>query len=567
MAHATVTLGRKSKPATLGERRRRVLASLTASAPAMLPTYDMTRGTPAGRFFHEHAMEAGFREWAGDNWPYEGTCAAIPADRIVFSEGHEYVLQSPDGTLTYVDISYGWFHVRVASASNATATQTAMAFRELFPASYLIDDNRVPVTFWADSKNGPIPRLRKIDAAHWEDIEGNYTAEVRDELSALMAWDNPPSVDGQLLLWQGAPGTGKSWSLRALASEWSSWAEFHYITDPDAFFVDNPSYMISVLLSDSYDTVERSTGDVYAEADPLGKWRILILEDTGELLSAGAKEKYGQGLSRLLNVVDGMIGQGLRVLALVTTNDELGTLHPAVTRPGRCASQIEFKPMTADEVAAWTGENDAAEGATLAELYARKHEGEVALPEEDLTADANPRLEVEGHHAGVTDTPAPDADDMEAPNPVVVNTIEADAEQQLADYWASHPDQRQDELEDSGFDPVDDAMDYWPVELAEPIHADVAATVGASGVLDSDSVSQWMDEEAQENDADEAALFAETLTLASSSLEIETPATLITSVEESTPVDTLLASSPLTQLLVSHRETLQAAERIAARRV
>lgn len=567
MAHATVTLGRKSKPATLGERRRRAKQSLVATGVAVLPTYEITQGSAAGQFFAQAANDAGFRSHGRDSWPFEATEVILPSDGVVFSDNNEVVLRTADGTLAHVSIGYGWFNVKVAAAQASSITDVCSAFRASYPASYLSSeaDERVPITFWSNSKFGPVPRLRRIESAAWDDIEGNYTEAVRDQLGSLMAWDAPESVDGQLLLWQGEPGTGKSWALRSLATAWASWAEFHYITDPDSFFVDDPSYMIDVLLADSYDVIDQPTGDVYRETDPLGKWRILILEDTGELLSAGAKEKYGQGLSRLLNVVDGMIGQGLRVLALVTTNDELGTLHPAVTRPGRCASQIEFKPMTADEVAAWTGENDAAEGATLAELYARKHEGEVALPEEDLTADANPRLEVEAH-AGVTDTPAPDMDD-DGPNPVVVNTIEADAEQQLADYWASHPDQRQDELEDSGFDPVDDAMDYWPVELAEPIHADVATTVGASGVLDSDSVAQWMDEEAQENDADEAALFAETFALASSPLEIETPATLIASVEESTPVNTLLASSPLTQLLTSHRETLQAAERIAAQRV
>ena len=43
-------------------------------------------------------------------------------------------------------------------------------------------------------------------------------------------------------------------------------------------------------------------------------WRLLVLEDTGALLSADARERAGQGLSRFLNVVDGLIGQGLRVL-------------------------------------------------------------------------------------------------------------------------------------------------------------------------------------------------------------------------------------------------------------
>jgi hypothetical protein len=52
------------------------------------------------------------------------------------------------------------------------------------------------------------------------------------------------------------------------------------------------------------------------------------------LLTADAKVVIGQGLSRFLNVVDGLIGQGLRVLVLVTTNEPIRTLHPAVARPG-----------------------------------------------------------------------------------------------------------------------------------------------------------------------------------------------------------------------------------------
>lgn len=33
-----------------------------------------------------------------------------------------------------------------------------------------------------------------------------------------------------------------------------------------------------------------------------------------------------------------MVGQGLRVLVLVTTNELLRRLHPAVAQPGRCAA-------------------------------------------------------------------------------------------------------------------------------------------------------------------------------------------------------------------------------------
>jgi hypothetical protein len=110
-----------------------------------------------------------------------------------------------------------------------------------------------------------------------------------------------------------------------------------------------------------------------ANAESKG-WKLLMLEDTGELLTADARAVIGQGLSRFLNVVDGLIGQGLRVLVLVTTNEEIRKLHPAVARPGRCAANVEFKPLGADEAAAWLERHGVEErvdrATTLASLYA-----------------------------------------------------------------------------------------------------------------------------------------------------------------------------------------------------
>jgi hypothetical protein len=98
------------------------------------------------------------------------------------------------------------------------------------------------------------------------------------------------------------------------------------------------------------------------------------MEDTGELLSADAKERSGQGLSRLLNVVDGLIGQGLRILVMVTTNERVGRLHPAVARPGRCALLHEFDRLSVEEANAWLAGHGATatvtQPTTIADLYA-----------------------------------------------------------------------------------------------------------------------------------------------------------------------------------------------------
>ena len=128
-----------------------------------------------------------------------------------------------------------------------------------------------------------------------------------------------------------------------------------------------------------------------AEDSRRKEWRLLVLEDTGELLQPDAKAVIGQGLARFLNLVDGLIGQGLRILVLVTTNEEIRKLHPAVARPGRCAADIEFTGLSETEADAWLAARGVGTGAggarTVAELYARLEGAEGAKPSDSFAAD------------------------------------------------------------------------------------------------------------------------------------------------------------------------------------
>ena len=99
-----------------------------------------------------------------------------------------------------------------------------------------------------------------------------------------------------------------------------------------------------------------------------------MLEDAGELLAADARAIAGQGLSRLLNLTDGLLGEGLRVVVLVTTNEPLRRLHPAVVRPGRTWAEVEFGELSIEEANAWLEAHvstSRVDGTTsLAELFA-----------------------------------------------------------------------------------------------------------------------------------------------------------------------------------------------------
>jgi hypothetical protein len=286
------------------------------------------------------------------------------------------------------------------AADTRERTENALAtLRELFPAPDPSSKHEVPVTFWTYGQQGPQPSWRSIAVPDWDEIGGNYSGETAARLEELMR-SFQPAHGGQLVLWHGQAGTGKTFALRALAWEWRDWCQFHYIVDPDMLFGVHADYLMSVLLQPtgqvfvsnlsfqgfSHVAFAGAEEDVEEGDEKPKPWRVLVLEDTGELLAADARVAMGQGLSRFLNVVDGLIGQGLRVLVLVTTNEEIRRLHPAVARPGRCAANIEFGPLGADEASDWLGRHgiDAQDQRerTLASLYAElegREAGEIAL--------------------------------------------------------------------------------------------------------------------------------------------------------------------------------------------
>jgi hypothetical protein len=263
----------------------------------------------------------------------------------------------------------------VTAISAQLAQEVAQRAAQLVAKRVRKKDDAVQMGFWHVANGNAQRQVRAIDAPAWKDVRRNYASGVAVQLERLMAV-TPDTVGGRLLLLHGPPGTGKTSALRALGLAWQRWCKIDCVLDPEAL-LGSPGYLLQVVMGAAY-----GPG---SNADKR-KWRLLILEDCDELVRGGAKQTAGQALSRLLNLTDGLLGQGQNVLVAITTNEELGRLHPAVVRPGRCLAQIEVGPLPRQEAAAWLGSDEglAGQSATLAELYALRaraaHGGDDGAP-------------------------------------------------------------------------------------------------------------------------------------------------------------------------------------------
>lgn len=134
--------------------------------------------------------------------------------------------------------------------------------------------------------------------------------------------------DSGLVILHGIPGTGKTYVLRNLAQE--NPKKKFYFMDKSTFEYISSDTLINFLFSNSV------------------KESVFVLEDCETLLS----DRMNTGnhlLSTILNLSDGILGDGLNIKFICTFNADISRLDEAILRKGRLKYRYEFKELTPEK--------------------------------------------------------------------------------------------------------------------------------------------------------------------------------------------------------------------------
>lgn len=185
----------------------------------------------------------------------------------------------------------------------------------------------------------------------------NYGKQTLDDYDHIISCLSSKDPCGHFILLTGPPGTGKSYIIRALA------------TQTDALFVLVPASLAGSLTGPTI-------MPVLIENKVEGKPIILIIEDSDACISKEARHTNPDGLADILNLGDGLFGQLVDVRIVATSNADRFNLDPAITRPGRMCRHLcleNLKKAEAEkafkEITGQSGLDRIKSNMTLAEIY------------------------------------------------------------------------------------------------------------------------------------------------------------------------------------------------------
>ena len=165
----------------------------------------------------------------------------------------------------------------------------------------------------------------EIKKLTFEEIKDNYNDDLPNDriLEYLSKKD-----DSGLIILNGIAGSGKTSYIRSLIYKLKN-LNFVFIDINDFYkLCDNKQYLGK--LKDS----------------------VLIIEDCEALIKDRDTSQFSQNISDLLQITDGLIGDGLNIKIICTFNTNVTNIDKALLRKGRIKLRYEFKELTEDKAKA-----------------------------------------------------------------------------------------------------------------------------------------------------------------------------------------------------------------------
>ena len=165
----------------------------------------------------------------------------------------------------------------------------------------------------------------EIKRVIFEDIKDNYNDDIpNDKILKFLSNTN----ESGLIILNGIPGSGKTYFIRSL---------IYTLKDIDFVFID---------INDFYKICDNK--------QYLGNLKdcILIIEDCEALIKDRNSSQFSQNISDLLQITDGLLGDGLNIKIICTFNTNVTNIDKALLRKGRIKLRYEFKELTEDKAKA-----------------------------------------------------------------------------------------------------------------------------------------------------------------------------------------------------------------------